>query len=77
MHDSDLAPGRLPDVIWIGEFRGRLAAVRGVAHLTRADTGDGFGRAPVTADAQPDAADAALASIDDLDIQAEDVSLSL
>jgi uncharacterized hydrophobic protein (TIGR00271 family) len=53
----------------------RVAAVPGVAHITRADSGDGSGCALVTADLQPDAADAALASIDDLGIPAEDVSL--
>ena len=53
----------------------RVAAVPGVAHITRADTGDGSGRALVTADLRPDAADAALASIDELGIPAEDVSL--
>ena len=34
--------------------------------LTRADAGDGSGRAPVTADIRPDAADAALANVDDV-----------
>jgi uncharacterized hydrophobic protein (TIGR00271 family) len=53
----------------------RVAAVPGVAHITRADSGDGSGRALVTADVRPDAADAALASIDDLGVPAEDVSL--
>ena len=47
----------------------RVAAVPGVTHLTRADTGDGSGRALVTADIRPDAADAALATLDDLGSQ--------
>jgi uncharacterized hydrophobic protein (TIGR00271 family) len=53
----------------------RVAAVPGVAHLTRADAGDGSGRALVTADIRPDAADAALASLDGLGVPAADVSL--
>jgi uncharacterized hydrophobic protein (TIGR00271 family) len=53
----------------------RVAALPGVAHITRADAGDGSDRALVTADVQPDAADAALASIEELGVQAQDVSL--
>jgi uncharacterized hydrophobic protein (TIGR00271 family) len=53
----------------------RVAAVPGAAHITRADAGDGSGRALVTADLRPDAADAALASIDELGVPAADVSL--
>ena len=53
----------------------RVAAVPGVAHITRADSGDGSGHALVTADLRPDSADAALASIDELGVPAKDVSL--
>jgi uncharacterized hydrophobic protein (TIGR00271 family) len=53
----------------------RVAAVPGATHITRADAGDGCGHAMVTADLRTDAVDAALASIDDLDIPAADVSL--
>jgi uncharacterized hydrophobic protein (TIGR00271 family) len=52
-----------------------VAAVPGAGHVTRADTGDGSGRALVTADLQPGAADAALDRVDSLGIPAEDVAL--
>ena len=57
---------------WVAE---RVAAVPGVAHITRADSGDGSGRALVTADLRPDAADAVLAGIDELGVPVRDVSL--
>ena len=53
----------------------RLAGVEGAAHITRADAGDGSGRALVTADLRPGAVDAVLERIDDLGVPATEVSL--
>jgi uncharacterized hydrophobic protein (TIGR00271 family) len=52
-----------------------LQRVPGVGHLTLAATGDGSGRAVLTADLQPAAADAVLADLDRLGVPAQDFAL--
>ena len=53
----------------------RVGALPGAAHVTRTDAGDSRGRALVTADVDPDAADAALGLLDDLGVAGEDIWL--
>jgi uncharacterized hydrophobic protein (TIGR00271 family) len=52
-----------------------VSALPGAAHVTRTDAGNGTGRALVTADVDPDAADAALQALSALGVPAEDVWL--
>jgi uncharacterized hydrophobic protein (TIGR00271 family) len=52
-----------------------LSALEGAVHITRSYAGDRSGRALVTADLHPDAADSALSTVDRLGVPAEDVSL--
>ena len=52
-----------------------VAALPGAAHVTRTDAGDGAGRALVTADVDPDAADQALRALSDLGLPDDDVWL--
>ena len=52
-----------------------VAALPGAAHVTRTDAGDGAGRALVTADVDPDAADQALRALSDLGVPDDDVWL--
>lgn len=52
-----------------------IAALPGAAHVVRADAGNGDGQALVTADVDPDAADAALHALSALGVPAEDVWL--
>jgi uncharacterized hydrophobic protein (TIGR00271 family) len=52
-----------------------LSRLPGAAHLTLTGTGDGSGRAVLTADLQPAAADAALADLARIGVPAEDFSL--
>ena len=52
-----------------------VAALPGAEHVTRTDTGEAAGRALVTADLAPVAADAALKIISDLEVPDEDVWL--
>jgi uncharacterized hydrophobic protein (TIGR00271 family) len=52
-----------------------LSRIPGADHLTRSDTGDGSGRAVLTADLEPAAVDAALADIDRIGVPAQDFSL--
>jgi hypothetical protein len=51
------------------------AALAGADHVTRTDAGDGAGQTLVTADVDPDAADAALHALTSLGVPAEDVWL--
>jgi uncharacterized hydrophobic protein (TIGR00271 family) len=53
----------------------RVGRVPGAVHVTRADTGDGRGRALMTADVDPGAADAALNALHDLGVADEDIWL--
>lgn len=52
-----------------------IAALPGAAHVVRTDAGNGDGQALVTADVDPDAADAALHALSALGVPAEDVWL--
>jgi uncharacterized hydrophobic protein (TIGR00271 family) len=52
-----------------------VSALAGADHVTRTDAGDGAGRALVTADVDPDAADAALHVLNSLGVPTEDVWL--
>ena len=52
-----------------------VSALRGADHITRTDAGDRSGRALVTADVDPEAADAALRALSRLGVPAEDVWL--
>jgi uncharacterized hydrophobic protein (TIGR00271 family) len=52
-----------------------VSALDGADHVTRTDAGDGAGRALVTADVDPDAADAALHVLTGLGVPTEDVWL--
>jgi uncharacterized hydrophobic protein (TIGR00271 family) len=52
-----------------------VSALVGADHVTRADAGDGAGQALVTADVDPDAADAALHVLTSLGVPTEDVWL--
>jgi uncharacterized hydrophobic protein (TIGR00271 family) len=52
-----------------------LCELEGAVHVTRSYAGDRSGRALVTADLHPDAADLALAAVDHLGVPPEDVSL--
>jgi uncharacterized hydrophobic protein (TIGR00271 family) len=52
-----------------------VAALPGAEHVTRTDAGRGAGQALVTADVDPDAADAALRALNALGVPAEDVWL--
>jgi uncharacterized hydrophobic protein (TIGR00271 family) len=52
-----------------------VAALPGAEHVTRTDAGNGAGQALVTADVDPDAADAALRALTTLGVPAEDVWL--
>ena len=58
----------------IGQVAGRLDAVPGLRHVLRTDDGS-TGNALVTADLQPDAADAALDIVRRLGVPAEDIEL--
>jgi uncharacterized hydrophobic protein (TIGR00271 family) len=53
----------------------RISALPGAEHVTRTDAGNGAGQALVTADVEPDAADAALQALTGLGVPAEDVWL--
>jgi uncharacterized hydrophobic protein (TIGR00271 family) len=53
----------------------RVSALPGAEHVTRTDAGNGAGQALVTADVEPDAADAALQALTGLGVPAEDVWL--
>jgi len=52
-----------------------VAAMPGAEHVVRTDAGNGDGQALVTADVEPDAADAALQALTALGVPAEDVWL--
>src|SRR4029453_9894951 len=52
-----------------------VSALDGADHVTRTSAGDGAGRALVTADVDPDAADAALHVLTGLGVPTEDVWL--
>jgi uncharacterized hydrophobic protein (TIGR00271 family) len=52
-----------------------VAALPGAEHVTRTDAGNGAGQALVTADVDPDAADAALQALSALGVPADDVWL--
>ena len=52
-----------------------VSALAGADHVTRTDAGDSAGRTLVTADVDPDAADAALRALTSLGVPAEDVWL--
>jgi len=52
-----------------------VSALPGADHITRTDSGDRSGRTLVTADVDPDAADAALRALSRLGVPAEDVWL--
>ena len=52
-----------------------VSALAGADHVTRTDAGDSAGRTLVTADVDPDAADAALHALTSLGVPAEDVWL--
>jgi uncharacterized hydrophobic protein (TIGR00271 family) len=52
-----------------------VSALPGAEHVTRTDAGNGTGEALVTADVDPDAADAALQALSRLGVPAEDVWL--
>jgi uncharacterized hydrophobic protein (TIGR00271 family) len=52
-----------------------VSALPGARHITRTDAGNGPGQALVTADVDPDAADAALQALSRLGVPAEDVWL--
>jgi uncharacterized hydrophobic protein (TIGR00271 family) len=52
-----------------------VSALSGADHITRTDAGDRSGRTLVTADVDPDAADAALQALSRLGVPAEDVWL--
>jgi uncharacterized hydrophobic protein (TIGR00271 family) len=52
-----------------------VSALPGAEHVTRTDAGNGAGQALVTADVDPDAADAALQALSRLGVPAEDVWL--
>src|SRR5690349_3614107 len=53
----------------------RVGSLPGAVHVTRTDAGDGLGRALVTADVDPGAADAALGALHDLGVPDEDIWL--
>jgi len=53
----------------------RVAALPGAAHVTRTEAGHGAGHALVTADVDPDAADAALQALSALGVPPDDVWL--
>jgi uncharacterized hydrophobic protein (TIGR00271 family) len=53
----------------------RVSALPGAEHVTRTDAGNGAGQALVTADVEPDAADAALQALTALGVPAEDIWL--
>jgi uncharacterized hydrophobic protein (TIGR00271 family) len=53
----------------------RVSALPGAEHVTRTDAGNGAGQALVTADVEPDAADAALQALTALGVSAEDIWL--
>jgi uncharacterized hydrophobic protein (TIGR00271 family) len=53
----------------------RISALPGAEHVTRTDAGNGAGQALVTADVEPDAADAALQALTRLGVPAEDIWL--
>jgi uncharacterized hydrophobic protein (TIGR00271 family) len=57
------------------EVAATLLGLPGATHVTRTDAADRAGRALVTADLDPDAADAALASLDHQGVPTEDVWL--
>lgn len=59
----------------IEEATARLAALPGVSHLTRSDTGTGAGSALLTADLRAESADAVLDVLDRLGVSHEDVWL--
>jgi uncharacterized hydrophobic protein (TIGR00271 family) len=52
-----------------------VSALPGAEHVTRTDAGNGAGQAVVTADVDPDAADAALRTLSRLGVPADDVWL--
>jgi hypothetical protein len=52
-----------------------VSALAGADHITRTDAGDRTGRALVTADVDPDAADTALRALSRLGVPAEDIWL--
>jgi uncharacterized hydrophobic protein (TIGR00271 family) len=52
-----------------------VSALAGAQHVTRTDAGNGAGQAVVTADVDPDAADAALQALSRLGVPADDVWL--
>jgi uncharacterized hydrophobic protein (TIGR00271 family) len=52
-----------------------VSALPGAAHVTRTDAGHGTGRALVTADVDPDAADAALQALNALGVPPDDIWL--
>ena len=53
----------------------RVSALPGAAHVTRTDAGNGVGQALVTADVDPEAADAALQALSALGVPPDDVWL--
>jgi uncharacterized hydrophobic protein (TIGR00271 family) len=57
------------------EVAENVSALPGAAHVTRSDAGDRSGRALVTADLDPEAADAALTALRDRGVRPEDVWL--
>jgi uncharacterized hydrophobic protein (TIGR00271 family) len=59
----------------MGAVADRLSRLPGATHLTLSGCGDGSGSAVVTADLQPEAADAALQHLDRLGVPAADRSL--
>lgn len=63
------------DATRMAELTDKLAALPGAVHVTRADTGCGFGTAFVTADLDAAAVDAALRVVGRVGVPAEDVAL--